>query len=66
MTIGHILEFTLYAPKCTVAVCLMCVCVPDDSILRLLESRRGEKDVQVFVRKRRQREKQSQEERDQE
>ncbi|XP_067100651.1 protein unc-13 homolog D isoform X3 [Osmerus mordax] len=38
----------------------------DDSILRLLESRRGEKDVQVFVKKRRQREKQAQEERAQE
>ncbi|XP_070962409.1 protein unc-13 homolog D-like [Oncorhynchus clarkii lewisi] len=34
----------------------------DDSILKLLESRRGEREAQVFVKKRRQREKQSQEE----
>ncbi|CAB1311816.1 unnamed protein product [Coregonus sp. 'balchen'] len=33
----------------------------DDSILKLLESRRGEREAQVFVKKRRQREKQSQE-----
>ncbi|XP_072229595.1 protein unc-13 homolog D [Leuresthes tenuis] len=32
-----------------------------DSILRLLESRRGEREVQAFVKKRRQREKQSRE-----
>ncbi|XP_069563579.1 protein unc-13 homolog D isoform X1 [Brachyistius frenatus] len=32
-----------------------------DSILRLLESRRGEREAQAFVKKRRQREKQSQE-----
>lgn len=31
----------------------------DDSILRLLESRRGERDAQSFIKKRRQREKQS-------
>ncbi|KAA8581100.1 hypothetical protein FQN60_002681 [Etheostoma spectabile] len=33
----------------------------EDSILRLLESRRGERDAQAYVKKRRQREKQSQE-----
>ncbi|XP_010890199.1 protein unc-13 homolog D [Esox lucius] len=33
----------------------------DDSILKLLESRKGEREAQVFVKKRRQREKQSQE-----
>ncbi|XP_029977262.1 protein unc-13 homolog D [Sphaeramia orbicularis] len=33
----------------------------DDSILRLLESRKGEREAQAFVKKRRQREKQSQE-----
>ncbi|KAM6951472.1 protein unc-13 homolog D [Aplochiton taeniatus] len=33
----------------------------DESLLKLLESRKGEKDVQAFVKKRRQREKQSQE-----
>lgn len=33
----------------------------DDSILRLLESRKGERETQAFVKKRRQREKQSQE-----
>uniref|UniRef100_A0A4W5R3S5 Unc-13 homolog D n=1 Tax=Hucho hucho TaxID=62062 RepID=A0A4W5R3S5_9TELE len=33
----------------------------DDSILKLLESRRGEREAQRFVKKRRQREKQSQE-----
>ncbi|XP_029620589.1 protein unc-13 homolog D [Salmo trutta] len=33
----------------------------DDSILKLLESRRGEREAQLFVKKRRQREKQSQE-----
>ncbi|KAM7382119.1 hypothetical protein PAMA_012811 [Pampus argenteus] len=33
----------------------------DDGILRLLESRRGEREAQAFVKKRRQREKQSQE-----
>lgn len=35
--------------------------LPDDSILRLLESRKGERETQAFVKKRRQREKQSQE-----
>ncbi|XP_062298549.1 protein unc-13 homolog D [Scomber scombrus] len=34
----------------------------DDSILKLLESRKGEREAQAFVKKRRQREKQSQEE----
>ncbi|XP_070975559.1 protein unc-13 homolog D-like isoform X1 [Oncorhynchus clarkii lewisi] len=33
----------------------------DDSILKLLESRKGEREAQLFVKKRRQREKQSQE-----
>ncbi|XP_071763861.1 protein unc-13 homolog D [Centroberyx gerrardi] len=33
----------------------------DDGILKLLESRKGERDAQAFVKKRRQREKQSQE-----
>ncbi|KAM7371204.1 hypothetical protein PAMP_010695 [Pampus punctatissimus] len=33
----------------------------DDSILKLLESRKGEREAQAFVKKRRQREKQSQE-----
>ncbi|XP_064806729.1 protein unc-13 homolog D-like isoform X6 [Oncorhynchus masou masou] len=33
----------------------------DDSILKLLESRRGEREAQLFVKKRRQRERQSQE-----
>lgn len=33
----------------------------EDSILRLLESRKGEREAQAFVKKRRQREKQSQE-----
>lgn len=34
---------------------------PEDSILMLLESRRGEREAQAYVKKRRQREKQSQE-----
>ncbi len=34
---------------------------PEDSLLRLLESRKGEREAQAFVKKRRQREKQSQE-----
>lgn len=34
---------------------------PEDSILKLLESRKGEREAQAFVKKRRQREKQSQE-----
>ncbi|XP_061823192.1 protein unc-13 homolog D isoform X1 [Nerophis lumbriciformis] len=34
---------------------------PNDNILRLLESRKGEKETQAFVKKRRQREKQSKE-----
>ncbi|XP_049615716.1 protein unc-13 homolog D isoform X1 [Syngnathus scovelli] len=34
---------------------------PDDNILKMLESRKGEREIQAFVKKRRQREKQSRE-----
>uniref|UniRef100_A0A3B5ACK4 Unc-13 homolog D n=1 Tax=Stegastes partitus TaxID=144197 RepID=A0A3B5ACK4_9TELE len=50
------------APPAQIRLPLMHPKPNEDSILRLLESRKGEREAQGFVKKRRQREKQSQEE----
>ncbi|XP_034050433.1 protein unc-13 homolog D [Thalassophryne amazonica] len=49
------------APPAQIRLPLMHPKPNDDNILRLLESRKGEQETQAFVKKRRQREKQSQE-----
>ncbi|CAL8282639.1 unnamed protein product [Merluccius merluccius] len=52
-------DFQLDTPPAQIRLPLMHPKPKDDSILKLLESRRGEGEAQAFVKKRRQREKQS-------
>ncbi|CAL8304632.1 unnamed protein product [Lota lota] len=52
-------SFQVDAPPAQIRLPLMHPKPNDDSILKLLESRRGERDAQDFVKKRRRREKQS-------
>lgn len=61
--IAHTFAFiSVYFSQSTLWMVTRCLfSLPDDSILRLLESRKGERETQAFVKKRRQREKQSQE-----